>query len=69
MNADSAVFNLAPVAVVLPGRADGMRSTFVGSRFIHQTNRFVMSVIASDDLLATIPETFFIPLDRLQKPL
>ena len=69
MNAHDTVLDLAAVAVVLPSRTNGVRSTLVSARFIDQPDGLGMSMIASNDLLAPITEPLFIPLDRLEKPL
>jgi hypothetical protein len=41
----------------------------MNSRFVNQANRLRMSVIAGDDLLASIPQSLLIPLDGFQKTL
>ena len=69
MNSDSTVFDFASVAVVLPVDGGRMTTTFGGSRFIDGADGVLVSVIAGDDLLTSIPQLFFIPLDRFEKPL
>ena len=69
MNANGTVFDLASIAVVLSSSTDGVIPTLVRSRFVNQADGFGVSIVAGDDLLATIAKQFFIPLDRLKKSL
>jgi len=69
MHADRTVFDLATIAVVLPTGTDGMRAAFGVARFVEDPDRVGMGVFLGDDLLAAIPQLFFIPLDRFEKAL
>jgi hypothetical protein len=69
MNPNHAIVDLAPVAVPLPRNARGMLAAFCRAGFVHATDRFGMSVVLSNDLLAAISQFLFIPLYRLEESL
>jgi hypothetical protein len=69
MNSNDAVFELAAIAVVLPCRRRRTPAALMNSRFVNQANGIRMSVIAGDDLLASISQSLLIPLDGFQKTL
>lgn len=69
MNPDNTVFNLAAIAVVLTRHASRLPSTFADSGFVDQPDCLRVRMLASNDLLTPIPQTFFISLDRFQKTL
>lgn len=69
MHTHRAILDLAAIAIVLACCTNGVLAAFVSPRLINQANRIRMSVVAGNDLLATIAKLFFIPLDRFQKAL
>lgn len=69
MHSHDAIVDLAAVAVVLPPRADRLAAALANARLVHAPKGLGMRVIASHDLLATVSQFLFIPLDRFQKAL
>ena len=69
MNADHTVVDLPPVAVPLATNAHSMFATLGRARLVHATDRFEMSMVFRDDLLAPVSELLFIPLDRFEEAL
>jgi len=69
MHADNAVVDLAAASQPLPRGADGMRAALGRSRFVNAANGLRLSMLASNQPLAVIPHTGFIPLDRFHEPL
>lgn len=69
MHAHHAIIDLAAAAVVLPTRAHGFAATFANARLVHAADRLGVRVLARHDLLATVSQFLFIPLDRFQEAL
>jgi hypothetical protein len=69
MDTHHAVVQLPSVAVVLSSHANRVVAALADPRFIHAADGFWISMIASHNLLATISQLFFIPLDRFEKTL
>jgi hypothetical protein len=69
MHSHDAVVHLAPVAIPLPPHADRLLAALGDPRLVHQADRLGVSVLGGHDLLASIPQFFFIPLDRFEKTL
>ncbi len=69
MHAHGAVLDLAAIAIVLPIDPSSMFAAFMRSRFVDQTDRLIVAVVAGDNLLAPVAQLFFIPLDHFQKAL
>jgi hypothetical protein len=69
MHPHDAVIDLSPIAVVLPTDAHRLFAALGRSRLIHAANRLRVRMVAGDDLLAPVSESFFIPLDRFEKAL
>lgn len=64
-----AVVHLPPVAIPLPPDPHGLVATLADPRLVHHADRLGVSVVLGHDLLASIPQFFFIPLDRFEKTL
>ena len=69
MNANHAVVDLPPIAVPLARDPRGLFATLGRARLVHTTDRFGVSVLLGHDLLASVSQSFFIPLDRFEKAL
>jgi hypothetical protein len=69
MHSYDTVIHFALVAIPLSSHAHGVVTALADPRLVHHPDRFGMSVVLGDDLLASIPEFFFIPLDRFEKTL
>jgi hypothetical protein len=69
MDSHHAVVQLPAVAVVLSSHANRIVAALADTRFIHAADGFRVSMIPSHNLLATISQLFFIPLDRFEKTL
>jgi hypothetical protein len=69
MHADDAVVDLAATAQPLPRGADGLHAALGRSRFVNATDSLLVSVLAGNQLLAIVPHTGFIPLDRFHETL
>jgi hypothetical protein len=69
MHADNAVVDLAKTTEPLTRGADGMRAALGRSRFVNAANGLRVSMLASNQPLAVISHTGFIPLDRFHEPL
>jgi hypothetical protein len=69
MHADDAVVHLAATTQPLPRGADGVHSALGRSRFVKAADGLRVSVFAGDQLLALVPHTDFIPLDRFHETL
>lgn len=69
MHAHHAVFDLAAIPIVLPSHRRRVVSTFVNARFVDEPHRLGMGVFLCDDLLTTIAQQLFLPLDRFEKTL
>jgi len=69
MHSDHAGVNFAPLAIPLPGDTHGLVAAFADRRLVHHADRVGVSVVLGHDLLATVMELLFIPLDRFQETL
>jgi hypothetical protein len=69
MHAHNAIVHLAATAQPLPRGTGCMHAALGGPRFIHAADRLRVSVFAGNQLLALIPHTGFLPLDRFHKTL
>ena len=69
MHSHHAVLDLSTIAVVLPGDADRVASTFGRAGFINTTDGLGMSMLGGDQLLTAITQPLFIPLDGFEEPL
>lgn len=69
MDDDDAVVDLAATAQPLPPGAHGLVTAFGGSRFIDTADGRGVALFASDQLLAPVADSAFIPLDRFQQAL
>ena len=58
-----AVVHFSRVAAVLSAHSDGFRATLGNPGLIHHTDRLGMSMISGHNLLATVSDFLFIPLD------
>jgi len=65
----SAVVHFATVPVPLPSDADRVTAALGHTGFVHRADRIRMRVLLGHQLLATVPQSLFIPLDRFQEPL
>jgi hypothetical protein len=69
MHADHAVVHLAAIPQPLPRGSDGMHAALGRGRFVQAAEGLLMSVLAGNQLLAVVPYTVFIPLDRFHETL
>ncbi len=69
MNADHTVVDLASVAVPLARGPHGLFAALGRARLIHAADGFWVSVLPGHDLLASVSQLLFIPLDRFEKTL
>ena len=69
MDTHHAVVNLPPITVVLPADAHGFFTALGCARLVHAADRLGVRMVVGHNLLASISEFFFIPLDRFEKPL
>lgn len=69
MDRHDRIVDLAAIAVPLPRDADGFLSALCRSRFVDETDRFVMRIIASDQLLASVSQHLLVPFDRFEESL
>jgi hypothetical protein len=69
MHSHHAVVHLAPIAVPLPSDAHGIVATLGNPGLVHHADRVRVTRIVGHDLLATVVELFFIPLDGFEKTL
>ena len=69
MDSHHAVVHLSFVAVVLSSDSHGVLAALTHPGFIHGADGFRVGLVAGHDLLATISQSFFIPLDRFEKTL
>lgn len=69
MNSYDAIIDFPRVAVVLPANTSGLLAALGVPRFVNGSNGLRVSMVSGDDSLTGITETFFVSLDRLQKPL
>ena len=69
MNPHNTVVDLPAVAVVLPADAHRIFAAFRRARFVDATDGLRVGVVFGHDLLASISQLLFIPLDRFEKAL
>jgi hypothetical protein len=69
MHTNDTVVVLSTIAVPLPAYTDGFFTTLGRTGFVDAADGLGMSMLAGDDLLASISYFFFVPLDRFQEPL
>jgi hypothetical protein len=69
MHSHHAVVHLASVAVPLPRDAHRVVAALGNAGLVHRADRVRMAMILGHDLLTTVVELFFIPLDGFQKTL
>jgi hypothetical protein len=69
MHADDTVVNLTATTQPLPRGAHGMRAALGRSRFVNAANGLLVSMLASNQPLAVVSHTGFIPLDRFNESL
>jgi hypothetical protein len=69
MYSHHAVVHLAPVAAPLPSHANRVVAALGNRGLVHHADRVRVTMIFGQDLLATVVELFFIPLDGFKKTL
>jgi hypothetical protein len=69
MHSHHAVVHFPAVAAPLPPHAHRVVAALGYARLIHDADGLGVSVVLGHDLLATIAQPFFIPLDGFQKAL
>ncbi len=69
MHPHDAVVHLAPVTVPLPSHPHGVVAALGNTRLVHHADRLQVSMVSGQDLLATVVESFFIPLDGFEETL
>jgi hypothetical protein len=69
MHSHHAVVHFAPVAIPLPPDAHRVVPTFGNGGFVDHAERVGVSMLLGHDLLATVMEFLFIPLDRFEESL
>ena len=69
MHADDAIVHLAAIPQPLPRGADGMHAALGRARFVNAADGLLVSMLAGNQLLAAVPHTGFIPLDRFHETL
>jgi len=69
VNRHNRVVDLPAIAVPLAGNSHGRLAAFGRARLVHATDRFGVGVHLGNDLLASVSQFLFIPLDRFQKAL
>ena len=69
MHADDTVVDLAATTQPLPRGAGRMRAALGRSGFVNAADGLLVSVLAGNQLLAIVPHTVFIPLDRFHETL
>lgn len=69
MHSHHAIIHLSSISVPLPPDADRIVAALGDSGLIHHADRFQMAMISGNDLLATIMEFLFIPLDGFEETL
>ena len=69
MNTHDAVVDLPTVAIPLTTDTHRILATLGSAGLIHTTDGFGMSMLLRDDLLATVSDLLFIPLDTFEKAL
>ena len=69
MNPHHTVVHLPTVAIPLTTCTHRLLAALGRSGLVHATNGLAVGMFFGDDLLASISELLFIPLDRFEKPL
>ena len=69
MHSHDAVVHLAPVAIPLSPHAGSGLAALGRPRLVHRADGLRVSMVLGHDLLATVAQFFFIPLDRFEKAL
>jgi hypothetical protein len=69
MHADDAVVDLAATTQPLPRGGDSMHAALSRSGFVDTADGLLVSVFASDHLLALVAHAGFVPLDRFHETL
>jgi hypothetical protein len=69
MHSHHAVVHLAPATIPLPRDADRVAAALGNPGLVHHADRVRVTMILGHDLLATVVELFFIPLDGFEKTL
>jgi hypothetical protein len=69
MHADDAIVHLAATTQPLPRGGGGVHAALGCGRFVQAAEGLLMSVLASNHLLAVVPHTWSIPLDRFHETL
>ena len=69
MNRHNTVIELSAVAIVLSPNTYRIFAAFRRARLVDATDRLGMGVVFGHDLLASISQLFFIPLDQFEKAL
>jgi hypothetical protein len=69
MDSHHTVVHLSTVAVPLASHAHRVVAALGDPRLVHDADRLRMTVLFGQQLLATVVEFFFIPLDRFEKTL
>jgi hypothetical protein len=69
MDSYHTVIHLAPIAVPLPRGAHRVVAALGDPRLVHHADRLRVTMIFGHDLLATVVEFLFIPLDGFEKTL
>jgi hypothetical protein len=69
MHSHHAVVHLASVTVPLPRDAHRVVAALGNAGLVHHADRVRVTMILGHDVLATVVELFFIPLDGFEKTL
>jgi hypothetical protein len=69
MHSHHTIVHLAPIAIPLPVHAHGVRAALGNPGLVHYADRLRVSMLLGHDLLATVVQFFFIPLDGFEKTL
>jgi len=69
MDPDDAVVDLPTVSVPLPTGTHRLLATLGRTGLVHATDGFEVVMVFGHDLLASVSELLFIPLDRFEKTL
>jgi hypothetical protein len=69
MHAHHALLHLAAAAAPLPLGACRMHTALNHGRLIDDADRLRIGMLTGHQLLATVTQTLFVPLDRFQEPL
>ena len=69
MNPHNTVVDLPTVAIVLPAHAHRIFAAFRRARLVDTADRLGVGVVFGHDLLTSISQLVFIPLDQFEKAL